>query len=134
MVRLEGWELRLSRFLNDRKDMPFQWFENDCLSFTAAAVKEITGVDYFSDFNDYKNEETALKMLKKNGGVKGIIIKCLGQPHQNYRIAKRGDIVMVKAPLDMGAVVDDTGGRVAVVTKDGLKRLPLNRAIKVWEL
>lgn len=131
-MKTEGWEKRLSEFLRERRDMPFEWYNNDCMSFAAEAVKVMTGVDYFKGFNGYKDEKTAVELLRRNGGVSGIVTKCLGQPHRDYRKAKRGDIVIVRAPTDAGGVVDDTGQRIAVVTFEGLKRLPLNRAVKVW--
>lgn len=133
-MKTEGWDKRLSAFLCERRDTPFEWYKNDCMSFAAAAVREMTGVDYFERFSNYKDEKTGLEMLRRNGGVSGIVTKCLGKPHRDYRRAKRGDIVIVRAPRDAGGVVDDTGQRIAVVTFEGLKRLPLNRAVKVWGL
>ncbi len=133
--RLEDWPKRLSLYLTERAKMPFEWGVNDCMAFTAKAVEAMTGHDFFKDFSDYHDEETAKLMLEKNGGVSGIISKCLGgDSTRNVLLAQRGDVVIVKTPEYVGGIVDDTGQRVAIVTKDGLSRLPLNRAWRVWHV
>ncbi|MCX7363335.1 MAG: hypothetical protein NTV97_15985, partial [Alphaproteobacteria bacterium] len=42
--RAEGWEGRLSAFLEERRDMPFAWGKNCCIAFNIDAVQAITGV------------------------------------------------------------------------------------------
>lgn len=135
MVRVDQWPKELSRFLDERRKMPFQWGVNDCMAFVAASVKAITGKDYFPDFSDYDSEETAQAMLEKNGGPQGIINKCLGNiSHKNALMAKRGDVVLIKAPNYIGGIVDDTGTRIALVSPLGLVRYPLSRAVRIWPI
>lgn len=131
-MRLPDWPVRLSNYLSERAKMPFSWGDNDCLSFTAKAVEELTGVDFYKDYSDYTDEESAAKMLEKNGGAKGIITACLGRGSYNILSAKRGDVVVVKLPEYTAGIVDDTGQRIALVTPNGLMRIPLKRAIMYW--
>lgn len=130
--RLDDWPKRLSAFLRERQHMPFEWGKNDCMSFAAHCVGALTGHDYFTAYSDYHDEESATALLKKHHGVAGIIIACLGQGSDKILTAKRGDLVMVKFPDFTGGIVDDTGQRIALVSKDGLVRIPLDNAIRVW--
>lgn len=133
MVRLPNWPMVLSDYLAECNRKPFQWGTHDCMAFTCGAVKALTGHDYFPEFSDYHDEVTAFKMLGKHGGVAGIISKCLGRGDRNLALAQRGDVVLVKMPEAIGGIVDDSGQRIAVVTKDGgLTRLPLNKAWRYW--
>lgn len=131
-MRLPDWPMRLSNYLSERAKMPFSWGDNDCLSFTAKAVEELTGVDFYKDYSDYHDEESAAIMLKNNGGAKGIITACLGEGKRSILSAKRGDVVVVKIPDYTAGIVDDTGQRIALVTPKGLMRIPLKRAIMYW--
>lgn len=121
--------------------MPFAWAENDCMAFVAKGVEALTGHDFFTAYSDYTDEPSAIAMLENNGGLHGIITACLGEGSKKIMNASRGDVVLVKAPALIGGIVedslaggivDDTGLRVAVVTKDGLVRLPLQKAVRVW--
>ena len=132
MVRLDDWPSRLSAYLRERKKMPFQWHVNDCMSFTAKAVEALTGIDYFSHYSDYHDEETARQMLAKNGGVVGIITKCLGKGSREVAKASRGDVVIVKAPEVLAGIVDDSGQRIVGIGETGFIYMPLKKAWRYW--
>ena len=131
--RLPEWPSLLSDYISQHQKAPFAWGTNDCMAFSSGLVKALTGHDFFPEFSDYSDEESAKKMLSKNGGVIGIIRKCLGSGHKNILAAKRGDIaaVMVAGEI-VGGVIDDSGQRIAVVTPNGLLRLPTNKAVRIW--
>lgn len=131
-MRLPDWPKLLSEFLIERKSMPFEWGVNDCMAFTCAAVNRLSGNDYFPEYSDYHDEETARLLLERSGGVTGIINACLGEGSRNVINAKRGDVVVVKIPEVTAGIVDDTGQRIALVTKDGLTRVPLVKAWRYW--
>lgn len=141
VTRYEDWPKRLSAYLKERKAMPFAWAENDCMAFVAKGVEALTGHDFFSLYNDYTDEATATVLLENNGGIHGIITACLGEGSKKIMNAKRGDVVLVKVPAYVsgmvedslaGGIVDDTGLRVAMVSKDGLLRVPLHKAVRLW--
>lgn len=121
--------------------MPFAWGQNDCMAFVAKGVEALTGYDFFELYSDYSDEASARIMLENNGGPYGIITACLGEGSKKILSAKRGDVVLVNAPAYVGGlvedslaggIIDDTGLRVAVVSKDGLVRLPLHLAVRYW--
>lgn len=131
--RVEGWPLILSRFLRSRAKMPFCWGKNDCIMFCADAVMQITGIDFASNNRNYKTKSEAEDLLRHYGGLENIIGSCLGSGHYNYLAAKRGDVVLMM--LDTGptaGIVDDSGARIVSVGANGLIKLPLIRAYKIW--
>lgn len=132
VVRKEDWAKRLSAFLDERRDMPFEWGKNDCLTFLAKAAEAMTGVDYYAEYSGYSNEEEANLKLNQNGGIIAIINKYLGGGTKNVLTAGRGDVAIVKMPELMAGIVDDSGRYIAVVSKEGLRRIPLEKAIRVW--
>lgn len=130
--RLEDWPKRLSEFLDERRDMPFEWGKNDCLTFLAKGAESMTGVDYYSEYSGYSSEEEANDKMKQYGGIVKIIDKHLGVGTRNYMKAKRGDVALVKIPELTAGIVDDSGRYVALVSKEGLVRVPLEKAWRVW--
>jgi hypothetical protein len=130
--RLENWPKLLSHFLAERAKMPFEWGVNDCMAFAAKGVEALTGHDFFSLYSDYTDEASAIEMLRRNGGVSGIITACLGIGTDKVMTARRGDVALVRVDGHTGGLVDDSGQRVALVTKDGLIRVPLSAAVRVW--
>jgi len=132
MVRLEDWQRRFANYLISKQNEPFVWGKNDCVLFGAGALESITGVNLYAGQPKYKTEMGAKKLLKKLGGIEKLLIDRLGSGHRNALLARRGDIVLVKAPLMTVGVVDDTGQRIALVYKDGLIRVPLTSAWRVW--
>lgn len=132
MVRKENWPLLLSNYLAERRKMAFEWGVNDCLAFVAKGVERLTGETLYEAFSDYHDEESAKEMLALNGGVQGIISHYLGQGSRDVLYAKRGDVVTVRMPELTAGLVDDTGQRIALVSPEGLIRVPLKNAVKFW--
>lgn len=130
--RFEDWPVRLSAYLRERQQMPFEWGVNDCMAFVAKGVEALTGEDFFSTYSDYSDEESAAEMLSQYGGISGIVTACLGAGSDKVLKAKRGDVVMVQLPESTGGIVDDSGQRIAVVSPNGLLRVPLSKAVWVW--
>lgn len=113
--------------------MPFEWGVNDCLAFVAKGVSQLTGIDMYGPYSAYYDEATANQMLKENGGAEGIISKSLGHSgSRDIMHAGRGDVVIAKLPLVTAGLVDDTGQHIAFVTEQGLRRVPLKYAWRVW--
>lgn len=132
MVRIEGWELKLSDYISNSKDVIFEWGKNDCTIFTAKAVEVITGYDFYSQYLGYKTKEDAQKIIDENGGFAKLVSKHLGNPHNNFLSAKRGDLAMVKCPDVCLGFVDDSGSKVLVLSEKGYVRIPLSKAFKIW--
>lgn len=132
MVRREDWLKRLSEYLKMNKDTPFEWGVNDCILFAAKGYEYITGIDHYSEYLGYSTEDQAKEILKKNDGFEGIIGKHIGKGHKNILLAKRGDVVLLKIPALTCGLVDDSGMFIAAPSAEGIKRLPLTKAVRIW--
>ena len=145
-MKHKDWEMRLQSFLWSRLWTPFKWQDNDCCTFAADGVKEMTGEDpakwfrgkYVTRFGAYKSikefaggsfEDMALKIATDMGG------KFVEKP-------EFGDIALVRIQnidqraarlsggLTLGIVCND--GFVAVPGKDGMVLNPQATIVKAW--
>lgn len=130
--RLENWPRILGDYLRDKAAQPFEWGVNDCMSFVCQLYEKMTGEIVYPEFAGYHNEEEAKSVVESHGGIIEIINRFLGENHSNQLAAQRGDIVIVRMPEVTGGIIDDTGQRIAVVTPQGLIRLPLSSAVRIW--
>lgn len=130
--RLEGWEKRYSNYLLERKKIPFEWKINDCMQFVSHGVEIVTGHNFYEPYSDYNDEDSAKKILSENGGVLGIIKKCLGEGSSNYLKAKRADVVVFRDNTLVGGLVADCGQKIIAISEDGWIKLPLSKAYRVW--
>lgn len=129
--RFENWPKLLSDYLVERKKMPFEWGKNDCLSFVAGAIFAVSGQDFHEE---YSTEEEANEILKKHGGVIGMISNRLGhEGSENVRMAGRGDVVVAYLPNLAAGIVDDSGRFFCSVNKEGLTKHPVSVAVHYWE-
>lgn len=132
MVRHEDWPKRLSQYLADKMKAPFEWGVNDCIMFGAKGIEALTGVNHYQEYVGYTDEQGAKELLKQNGGIEGIVSKHLGPGHRNILKAKRGDMVLLKIDGFTCGLIDDSGQFIAAVTEEGLTRIPLKRAWRIW--
>ena len=131
--KVEGWEKLLASYLWERRKMPFEWAKNDCMSNVAGWIKLATGHDFFPEFCNYHDEESALKILSENYGVVGILQKCLGPGSRDIMYAKRGNIAVAKMPEMTAGIIDDSAQWIAMVSKNGFVRVPVKKAWRIWE-
>lgn len=131
-MRSERWEMALSEYLKEMKDVPFEWGRNDCILFAAKGFERLTGKNHYAEYLGYSTEEEAKKILESNGGFDGIIGKHIGPSKKDWRKAKRGDVCLMKIPHITCGIVDDSGRFVAVPSEKGLVRRPLSDAWRVW--
>lgn len=132
VARSTNWPMALSDYLQARRAVPFEWGVQDCLVFVSKAVQTLTGDDFMAQFPAYSTESEASALLEQYGDVYGIVSACLGEPTTNILTGHRGDVVMLELPQQTAGIIDDSGERIAVCSKDGLLRLPLDKAIYLW--
>ncbi len=134
--RLPNWPELLAGKIDDARQQPFVWGENDCCLFAAHCVEIMTGIDLVGDYRSYKTKAEALRMLKKYGGVAGVaeaIAKKHEIPEIPPLIAQRGDVCL----FDIGS--GDTLGVIAgehifAPGQDGLIGFPLQQAVCAWRI
>lgn len=130
--RLPRWPERLATFVESRRAMPFAWGSNDCVTFCADAVQAITGARVLSEIG-WTDEASALAAFEAAGGRVAAITGALGRPVQNWREARRGDIVLAEQE---GIVVTMLclGPTLCGPGVDGLGFKPASGARLVWRV
>lgn len=98
--RLPRWEDRLIQFVESRREMPFAWGGNDCCSFAIDGVEAITGARVWDV--TWADEASARAVIEAAGGLIAAVSKALGRPGQNWREARRGDVVLAEQPEPYG--------------------------------
>jgi len=139
MIRREGWEKELDKFLNEKHDKPFKRGQHDCVMFVCDAVEIITGVDFGEELRGkYKTKKEAFEHVKKAGCQDLIELtnKTLGQSNSCIPVfAGRGDVVAVKYGGELGlAIVDLTGRRAVTPGKKGLQYYSVDHWLKAWRV
>lgn len=121
----------LLAFIESRHSTPYKWGRrgNDCISFGAYAVKALTGHHWLRKLT-WKDERSALRVLKREGGVEAAIDKRWERIPPS--MAQRGDIAGVPDerfgihPMIVeGETLVGPGGK-------GNKRLPRRAMTIAW--
>jgi hypothetical protein len=135
--RLPDWPARFVAFVDEHESKPFAWGENDCCLFAAADVHAITGVDLVPrDIERWNSSDAAAQLLRRERGLLGLVTSRLGAPLPTPKLAQRGDVLLVRAPLPNGGhvrclAVCDTD-RWMGPHRTGLVRGPMNQVLKAW--
>lgn len=127
MIRLSDWEARLIAYIAEKRGEAFAWGQNDCCTFSAGAVKAITGKDPMPEFRG--KYDTALGSVRILEGKK--LEQVLDEKFSEVPIgfAQRGDLVM----LD-GCVGVVAGDYAWLVAEDGLERVKRPLWDKAWRV
>lgn len=116
--------------------MPFAWGPNDCVSFGIAAVQTITGA--LVREVTWTTALDAAREIDREGGLERAISSVLGTPHDNWRRARRGDVVLTGsnelAADEGGPVMLCVGDRIVGPGVDRMQALPMSMARKVWRV
>ncbi len=139
MRRFPDWEVRLAQYLEPLRKVRFAWGRSararfDCCTFSAGAVKAMTGDDPMPEFRGaYASEEEAEAALKTIGA--GSLIRTMNAKFERVAPshAHRGDIVM--ADGNLGIAFGDVSLHVgAEGEREGLVRKPRATWRKAWRV
>lgn len=139
-LRLRDWPERLDAWVDSRRDMPFAWAANDCFTFALGAVEAITGARglYPATWSDAMS---AIREIERRGSYEAMITSVLGRPSQNWREARRGDVVLAeaeegsrRAPIWRRPSMLCVGAHIVGPGVDGLVFRPLPEAVLVWRV
>lgn len=120
--------LFLSRYIKSKKNTPFEWGVNDCVTFAADYVRDLTGDDIISEYRVYHTEQEAETIT--GGDLLSMVKIKLGEPDSNVKKAKRGDVVYTE--LGALGLIDDSGEKIAVMTREGVRKMLLSKAVCFW--
>jgi len=146
MLRYSDWPERLSNFVRQRHDTPFEWGKSDCCLFALDAVQTINGSDPAHFFRGrYSTMRSAFKLLKEfsGGGVEETVEKIfmeMGCKQVPLDLSNSGDVVLMEVKnvhpeahgLTAGILFDKT---MAIVQgTDGLVYVDNADIKKVWAI
>lgn len=136
MKRFEDWPSRLDAYIESRRAMPFAWGAtgNDCVGFCLGAVQAITGVEI--QMPERSTALEAMREIEKAGGLGELLsATVLGPARQNWREARRGDVVLVEGRDGHRLLTMVCAGTALVGPgEEGMQSMPLRAAVLVWKV
>ena len=126
-MRCNDWEKRLVSTIQAH-DAPFAWCGNDCCQFALDVVEAVTGRHVAHDYR-YTNKRGALMLMKRAGGVVGIVDGILNRTDRPMR----GDIVAdeYEGKFCLGVCL---GAVSAFISPVGMEYKPLSNLSIAWRI
>lgn len=131
-MRVANWEVLLFAYVDQAKDLPFEWGVHDCATWVADWRQVATGQDAAQAWRgQYRTERGALRQIKRAGfdTMPEWVDSILGDRLTSPLMAQRGDIALVRDAL--GIV---TGDEVVALSPDGAVAFPLTDAQMAWRV
>jgi len=135
--RYINWELKLSDFLESRRDVHFAWGTHDCCMFAADAVRAITGIDPAEEFRGYSTKDEIRELFAEIGGVDALVAHCMhdhGFQECAPGFAKRGDVLIINGPLGTTAGFVGMNGKPTAPKRIGYGQTNRNAAVRAWSV
>lgn len=130
MNRLDDWPERLTAFITERVNAPFEWGTNDCSTFAADSIQAITGVDPMREIRGTWNDAaSAARMIERIGGIESYLEGKFSRL-PNPMFSQRGDIALVPVSTNetREAVAVCVGAHWAAPGRDHAALIPLKKA------
>jgi len=122
----------LTRFIEERRNQPFEWGANDCCLFAADWVARATGRDPAARYRGtYSSGIGAQRIIDKAGGVLELARE-LGLEQTQIVLARRGDVIARDVGNGIGLGIC-LGNGAAFVGRDGLEFFDLKGA-SCWRI
>lgn len=139
-MRRPDWEARLSAFIIENRDRPFEWGQWDCILMACAAVYAMTGDDAAAKYRgQYSDAAGAAKALRELG--QGTLLKTVDAEFQRRPIgmARRGDLVWFSGSVGIcaggaGLFVGEErlADKADIPMREGLIAIPRANFVKAW--
>lgn len=138
LARRPDWQQRLTALVVERMTMPFAWGANDCVTFAAQAVLQMTDLPLLpAGVPTWTSARQAFRELRAFGGLAGAV-RATGLQEVGPRLAQRGDVVLLRAPgrpgSMRGALGICLGDRIAAPGIRGLTMAGLGEGVTAWRV
>lgn len=135
--RRPDWVERLAALVEERRETPFYFGQQDCGHFAGDVAVAVTGEDPVAWLRgSYDDEEALEAILREKGGLEAALAATMadfGSPEIDPAFAMRGDWCLVRVGnLDLVGVV--LGDVLAVTGLDGLRFVPSSLAVRAWAI
>lgn len=98
-MRHEDWQTRLSAYLEEMRNVPFDFPNHNCMLLGFGAVKAVTELDLAPNYvGKLSSEQAGALALRKVDNVKTVeevFLKHLGGEFQPIAFARPGDLVFI---------------------------------------
>ena len=133
------WLILFDEFMDKNRSKRFIWGSWDCVLFSNSFIKYITGNNLLPKEWKWKNEEEAIKSIKKFGKNKGLAIaidnackKVKGIERIDPMYISKGDLVVYKEETELCGISD--GFKVLTPSKRGLASKNDINIVGVWRI
>lgn len=130
--------MRLTQFLAEHDNAPFDWATHNCCHFAARWVKNVTGRDPMAGLPVTRDVRAARRLLRGLGGtmVDAWTAQLGYGPLASPKLAQTGDVVLLPMLERDGAVMGICAGGVAVVaTAEGaIAFVPMADVTHAWRI
>ena len=133
-TRLDLWPHYLEEAINAARAEPFRWGRHDCGLFASDCILAMTGTDPAAEFRgQYQSALGAARILRRLGGLAGLVASRGYPEHATLLYAQAGDVVYLQRGRTeaLGICV---GSRVAFLGATGLVFAPLTEASRAWRV
>lgn len=132
-MRIAGWEQRLYALTVAAMARPHEWGQNDCVTFAADVVRELTGSDPMGDLRGtYDSPISAARVMMQAGADNVGDLAALYLAEVTPSEARRGDIILSAEPYEFLAVCV---GRTAVgPSAHGMIHVPMEQAVRAFRV
>lgn len=136
MKRKSNWPRLLTLFLEEKRDLPFDWATNNCAFFAADWVCILTDTDPAAELRGkVTNAASAAKVLGAASTVDlgDEILAALECPRVPILTARRGDVCAhdTEHGPALGVCL---GAQVAFAGKNGVETFPLAECVAAWRI
>ena len=139
-MKLRDWSDGLNNYIEEVRDLRFEWGQNDCLTFANKSHEVMTGEKFAPDWSgDYTTAYTAKKWYQKLLGEQGFdtIIEAIDARLTRLSVVlpPRGSIVGraeksgAVTEVALGVCVGETA---AFISREGVVSLPVNEDDIFW--
>lgn len=135
--RLPHWPELLAAFLAERQGLPFAWGVNDCVTFTADAVRAVTGLDPLGPLRgQWSDAAGAGRAIVAAGGLLVALDVAFGPPlpETAARMAPRGSPVCVDVDGRLTVGIAAGNGFWCAPGVLGLEHRPMHEVRLAWAL
>lgn len=136
MKKKIDWQIEFDKFVEKNRFKPFKWGSWDCVTFSVACIKAMTGEDLKPKELKWKNKTEAQKTIKEYGKTlnnslaKACKKKGLVNVDTNY--LQKGDLVVYKEESELVGIFD--GNRFLTPTEDRLGAKQDVNVISAWRV
>mgnify|MGYP003123773254 CR=1 FL=1 len=136
MKKSADWEQKTHEHIAKYKQTGFAWGKWDCVRFTDAYIRSVTGVSAIPKGINWKDEKSALEAILELGDNFPTTIKNVLKKNKLKIVKKEyaqvGDIVLFKEHEHLLGIYD--GFTIQAVTENGLVSKPLQLAKYIWRI